>query len=202
MSTSDCLRAAISVAIGVALALALSAAGCSRRDMRDQPRSEPLEASDFFADGLASRPPVRGTVARGELEADRVLATGRSGEQFAESLPLMLNRDLLSRGQGRYNIYCAPCHGRVGDGLGMVVRRGFKQPPSFHLDRLRQAPPGYFFDVITNGFATMPSYASQIAPIDRWAIAAYIRALQLSQNATLEDVPPVERKLLEREAGR
>lgn len=192
------IRSAVRVLATFGLATAL---GC-HPEMRDQPRAEPLETSDFFADGMASRPRVAGTVARGHLDEDQVLVTGRSGDRFAETFPLPVTRDVLVRGRQRYNIYCSPCHGQVGDGLGMVVRRGFKQPPSFHIDRLRRAPPGYLFDVMTNGFATMPSYASQVPPADRWAITAYLRALQLSQNANLADVPAAERGRLEQEPAR
>jgi hypothetical protein len=165
----------------------MAALGC--QEMRDQPRLDPLEASDFFDDGVASRPLPPGTVPRGHLNQDPRFAAGRDGNRLAERFPVEVTRKMLERGQERYNIFCAVCHGRVGDGLGMVVRRGFKQPPSYHTDRLRSAPPGYFFDVMTNGFGTMPSYAAQVEPADRWAIAAYIRALQLSQNATLADFP-------------
>jgi hypothetical protein len=165
--------------------------------MRDQPRVDPLEASDFYDDGLASRPPVPGAVPRGRLDDNLHFTTGRIGTHLADTLPIPLTRELIERGQGRFNIFCAPCHGRVGDGQGMVVRRGFKQPPSFHVDRLRDAPTGYFFDVMTNGFGTMPSYAAQIPPSDRWAIAAYVRALQLSQNATIDAVPGDRRRELE-----
>jgi mono/diheme cytochrome c family protein len=170
--------------------------GC-HRDLRYQPRIDPLEKSRFFADGVGARPIPAGTVARGQLREDRTFYTGQDGEAFAASIPLPVDRALLDRGRERFNIYCAPCHGQTGDGLGMVVRRGYKQPPSFHIDRLRRAQPGYYFDVITNGFAKMPSYASQVQPADRWAIVAYIRALQLSQNATLEDVPAEVRRDLE-----
>lgn len=164
------------------LLLALGVA--CRQDMHDQPKVEPFEASDFFADGMASRAPVEGTVARGELRADDHLYRGLDAEgNFATSLPMPLTRDLLERGRERYDIFCAPCHGRTGDGDGMVVRRGFKAPESFHQERLRTSPQGYFFDVMTNGFGEMSSYASQVPVEDRWAIAAYIQALQLSRHA-------------------
>jgi len=186
---------ALRPALGLLAAL-VTVAGC--QEMRDQPRVDPLEASEFFDDGMGARPLAPGTVPRGHLGRDPHFATGRIGNQLAQSFPILVTRKVLERGQGRYNIFCAPCHGRVGDGLGMVVRRGFKQPTSFHTDRLRDAPAGYFFDVMTNGFATMPSYAVQVPPADRWAIAAYIRALQLSQNATLDAVPGERRRELER----
>jgi len=169
-----------------------------RQDMHDQPKYQPLEASDFFGDGRASRPLPPGTVARGQLRDDEHLYSGKSGNKFAEALPLAVTPDLLARGQERFNIFCSPCHGRVGAGDGMVVRRGFRHPPSFHIDRLRQEPAGYYFDVITNGFGAMQDYSAQIPVNDRWAIIAYIRALQLSQHATLSDVPEAERTQLER----
>jgi hypothetical protein len=162
--------------------------GC-RQDMHDQPRYEAFEASDFFDDGRASRPLVEGTVAQGQLHLDEAFFTGKRGETLVDSLPVPLTRDLLERGQERYNIYCSPCHDRVGTGQGMVVRRGFRRPAAFHIDRLREAPIGYFFEVITQGFGAMMDYAAQVSPEDRWAITAYIRALQLSQHATLADVP-------------
>ncbi len=187
------------VAIAVA-AVAVGSTGC-HRDLRYQPRIDPLEKSRFFADGVGARPIPAGTVARGQLKADRTFHTGIEGDQLAASFPLPVDEELLARGRERYNIYCAPCHDQAGNGLGMVVRRGYKQPPSLHIDRLRQARPGYFFDVMTNGFAKMPSYAAQVPAGDRWAIAAYIRVLQLSQNATLDDVPDEVRRELEAEPG-
>ncbi len=158
-------------------------------DMHDQPRYKPLAESRFFRDGRASRPVVEGTVARGQLHEDEHLYTGKVNGQPAAALPLELTRELLERGRERYDIFCSPCHGHAGYGDGMIVQRGLRPPPSFHIDRLRGSPPGYYFDVITNGFGTMYSYASRVAPEDRWAIIAYIRALQLSQNATPADVP-------------
>ena len=164
--------------------------------MRDQPRSDPLEASDFFADGVASRSPVPGTVARGQLKADVLLETGMVEGKLATTFPYPVTEAMLLRGRERFGIYCTPCHGQLGDGQGMVVRRGFKQPSSFHVDRLRGAPAGYFFDVMSNGFGVMSSYASQVPVADRWAIVAYIRALQRSQYATLADLPVAERERL------
>ena len=155
-------------------------AGC-HRDMYDQPKYEPLEASDFFEDGQASRPLVAGTVARGQLQLDTAFFAGKVDDQFVEQLPRPLTPSMLSRGQERYNIYCSVCHGQVGHGDGMIVRRGFRQPPSLHIDRLRGVPVGHLFDVITHGFGAMPDYAKQLPPEDRWAVVAYIRALQLSQ---------------------
>ncbi|HEV8238107.1 MAG TPA: cytochrome c [Thermoanaerobaculia bacterium] len=167
--------------------------GC-RQDMHDQPRYEPLEASKFFADGMASRQLPEGTVARGHLGEDVAFSTGKdaAGNVVAE-LPMPATRQLLERGHQRFDVYCSPCHGRLGDGQGMAVRRGFKQPPSFHDDRLVNSPVGYYFDVMTHGFGVMPSYAPSIPPEDRWAIAAYVRALQLSQRAHLADLEPTDR---------
>jgi len=183
------------------LVLALLAAAC-RQQMDDQPRYEPLEASRFFPDGQSSRPRVEGTVARGELHADAALYTGKTGGRLVEKLPVPLTADLLARGRERYDIYCSPCHDRVGTGKGMIVRRGYREPPSLHIERLRQAPAGHFFDVMTSGFGAMPAYAHQVAVRDRWAIVAYIRALQRSQRATLADVPAAERQALETEGPR
>jgi mono/diheme cytochrome c family protein len=171
---------------------AILCAGC-HQDMYDQPRYEPLEASTFFADGMSARPAVPGTVARGQLNEDAAFFTGRDNGQFVAALPLEVDRALLERGRQRFNIYCAPCHARTGTGDGMIVRRGFRQPPSLHSPRLQNAPAGHYFDVMTNGFGAMPSYRVQIEARDRWAIVAYIRVLQMSQNATLEDVPQEER---------
>ena len=177
------------------LLLALLGTGC-RQDMHDQPKYEALEASDFFSDGRSARPIVEGTVARGHLNEDTLLFQGKLNGKPAEVFPFPITLQDLDRGQERYNIYCTPCHDRLGNGEGMVVRRGFRRPPSYHIDRLRQAPPGYLFDVITNGFGALQDYSAQIAVRDRWAIVAYIRALQLSQNARLTDVPESERNSL------
>lgn len=180
------------------LAMLLCAAltgGCN--DMADQPRYEPLEPSSFFDDGTSARPPVTGTVARGALEDDDAYHRGRDGRGFVDQIPVPVTMPLLLRGQERYDIHCAPCHSRLGDGLGMIVRRGFPQPPTFHADRLRQAPAGHLFDVITNGYGKMLPYAAQVDVEDRWAIIAYIRALQLSQNAEIENLPDDDRRLLE-----
>jgi len=172
-------------------------AGC-RQDMHDQPRYEPLEASTFFEDGRASRPAVPGTVARGQLRTDTHLYTGKVQGTVVDTLPFPVTPALLARGRERYEIYCVPCHDRTGQGQGIVVQRGFRRPPSLHIDRLREAPIGHFFDVMSNGFGAMMDYAAQVAPPDRWAIAAYIRALQLSQYATLADVPPAMQQQLQR----
>jgi hypothetical protein len=180
---------------GVALAAALLGGGC-RLDMHDQPKYTPLRESDFFPDQRASRAPVEGTVARGLLNDDELLHTGKIGGQPAAEFPFPVTREVLDRGRERFDIFCSPCHGRTGAGDGMIVRRGYRQPPTYHQDRLRQVPPGYFVDVMTNGFGAMPDYRSQVPPRDRWAIAAYVRALQLSADATLSDVPPERRNEL------
>jgi mono/diheme cytochrome c family protein len=179
------------------LALALGAAAC-RQDMHDQPKLEPLEHSAFFADGRASRPVQEGTVARGQFFENTTWATGKTADgQLLLSSPVPVTRALLDRGQQRYDIYCSPCHARTGNGTGMIVQRGYRKPPSFHEERLRQAPDGHFFDSISNGFGVMPKYAAQVPIADRWAIVAYVRALQLSQHATLADVPAANRPALD-----
>jgi len=162
--------------------------GC-RQDMHDQPRFKPLLQSDFFADLRSARLPVQGTVARGQLHEDSYFYSGKLGNNPGDYMPFPVTEQVLARGQQRFNIYCAPCHSRLGDGNGMIPQRGFRHPPSYHDERLRKAPLGYFFDVMTNGFGAMSDYASQIPVRDRWCIVAYIRALQLSQGATLADVP-------------
>ena len=168
-----------------------------QQKMAVQPSYRPLQKSDFFPDERASRPLVEGTVARGELHEDAQLYEGRVDGKLAETFPFPITKEVLERGQERFNIFCAPCHDRVGTGQGMIVRRGYLAPPSYHTDRLRTASVGHFFQVITHGFGVMPDYAAQISPKDRWAIIAYIRALQLSQNAKLTDVPEGERRQLE-----
>jgi hypothetical protein len=176
--------------------VSLFAAGC-RQDMQDQPKYIPLRPTDFFGDGRSARPLIAGTVARGHLNDDDLFNTGKSADgKFSDEFPFPVTKDIVLRGQQRFNIYCTPCHDRNGTGDGMAVRRGFRHPPSYHIDRLRQVPNGYIFDVITNGFGAMPTYAAQIAPADRWAIVSYIRALQMSQTATLDDVPPEARNQL------
>jgi mono/diheme cytochrome c family protein len=167
----------------------IAAAGC-RQDMHNQPKYRGLRPSTFFADGSSARPLVEGTVARGTLQDDEAFFTGKIDKVAVKEFPFAVDEALVNRGQDRYNIYCSPCHDKTGGGNGMVIQRGFKrQPPSYHIDRLRQADVGYFFDVITNGFGAMSDYKTQIAPRDRWAIVAYIRALQLSQHAAASDVP-------------
>jgi hypothetical protein len=171
--------------------------------MHDQPRFKPYAPTAFFGDERSARPLVDGTVARGHLEADALLYTGKAGNDFADAFPFAVDRAVLRRGAERYEIFCTPCHGRVGRGDGMVVRRGFRnKPPSFHEERLRGKPAGYFYDVISNGFGAMQDYAAQIPDVrDRWAIVAYLRALQLSQNARIEEVPPATRARLEAGPG-
>lgn len=176
--------------------IAIAAAGC-RQDMHDTPRVEAYEATDAFPDGSGNRTPVEGTVARGHLDDDELLYTGKVDGQLADEFPFPVTKAVLERGQERFNIYCSPCHSKIGDGNGMIVKRGYQQAQSFHTEKLRNAPPGHFFDVITNGFGAMPAYAPQIAPDDRWRIAAYVRALQLSESAKLDDVPAADRRALE-----
>ncbi len=185
----------ISVPVAVSLLL-LAAVGC-RQDMHDQPKYKPLAASDFFPDGRAARPIPADTVSRDGLRDDEELYTGKLGGKLVETFPVPITRQVLLRGQERFNIFCSPCHGPTGDGRGIVVRRGFPQPNAYHIERLRKSPPGYFFDVITNGFGRMQDYSAQIPVRDRWAIVAYVRVLQRSQDATLADVPPDERARLE-----
>ena len=178
--------------IGLSCLLAcasLPLANC-RSDMQEMPYQRPLVESDFYADRRSARPIIPTTVARGHLDADTYFYTGKIGSNDGDYLPMPVTPELMARGQQRFNIYCSPCHGEAGDGNGMIVQRGYKHPPSYHIERLRRAPIGYFFDVMTNGFGAMPDYSEQVPAADRWAIAAYIRALQLSQNATAADVPP------------
>jgi mono/diheme cytochrome c family protein len=166
-------------------ACAVLLAGCSlKQDMALQPKNRPLSPSDFFSDGRSERPLVENTVARGSF-VNEALFAGKDSNAF----PLPVAQELLERGEGRYKIFCTPCHGLQGDGNGMVVMRGMKHPPTFHQDRLRQSPNGYFYDVITNGFGAMYGYSAQINPRDRWAIVAYVRALQLSRNAKIAELP-------------
>jgi hypothetical protein len=177
--------------------LCVMAAAC-RQDMHDAPRYEPLEASTFFADGRSARTFVPNTVARGTLREDEHLYQGTIDGQLSDMFPMPVTAEMMARGRERYNVFCAPCHGRTGQGNGIVVRRGFRAPPSFHDERLRAAPVGYYVNVETNGFGAMPDYTAQVPVEDRWAIAAYIRALQLSQLARLSDVPPDRRTELEK----
>jgi mono/diheme cytochrome c family protein len=185
----------LSAAFGVLLSVSC------RVDMHVQPKYRPLDPSPFFDDQRSERPVIPGTVARGQLRIDEHLYTGKVNGDLADSFPFPIGRQDLERGRQRYDIYCTPCHGYLGDGRGMIVQRGFPAPPSYHIDRLRKAPVGHFFDVITNGYGTMHSYAARVQPEDRWRIAAYIRALQLSQDATLNDVPEEDRTKLTQGTG-
>jgi mono/diheme cytochrome c family protein len=178
------------------VAVWVACAGC-KPQMGDQPRYEAYEASDFFPDGAAMRPLPAHTVARGHLQADDIFFTGMRNGKLVAEIPGQITTAMIERGRERFNIHCAVCHGLSGAGDGMIVQRGFPTPPSFHGDRLRAAPAGHFFDVITRGYGVMYPYASRVPPEDRWAIVAYVRAIQLSQNATLADVPATERGKLE-----
>jgi mono/diheme cytochrome c family protein len=191
----------ISASVLVAVALcAMAFSGCDeaiRQDMANQPKNRPESPSDFFADGRSVRPLIENTVARGSIDNDVYNVT----KDFAGFPPaLKVNEKLLRRGQERYKIFCAPCHGLQGDGQGMIAMRGMKHPPSYHIDRMRQAPNGYFYDVMTNGFGAMYSYSERITPSDRWAIIAYVRALQLSRNIKAADLPPDLRQQLDHPA--
>ncbi len=167
-----------------------------RQKMANQARYDPLEPSNFFADGMSARPRLAGTVARGELVTDPYMETGKINGQDGDGFPFPVTAEVLNRGEERFNIYCSECHGRLGDGNGMIPSRGFRRPPSYHTETLRAAKTGHFFDVMTNGFGAMPPYSTMVPVRDRWAIAAYIRALQLSRTATLNDVPVSERSKL------
>ena len=167
--------------------------------MHNQHKIEPLEASDFFADGQGARPLPAHTVARGDLREGFAYTGLDAANKPVDQLPFPVTREVLRRGQERFNIYCSPCHDRLGTGRGMIVRRGFKQPTSYHIPRLRSAPVGYFFNVMTEGFGVMPSYAPQVSVADRWKFAAYIRVLQYSQNARLADLPPADRQKVEQQ---
>jgi len=181
-------------------AIAISLSGC-RLDMHIQPKYLPEEPTDFFGDGRSERPPVAGTVARGQLRLDELLYTGKINGVEADEFPFPITRADLERGRQRYNIYCTPCHDYTGSGDGMIVERGMPHPPSYHIQRLREAPAGHFFAVMTNGFGAMYSYASRVDPADRWRIAAYIRVLQLSRNAAIGDVPEAERANLTQQSA-
>lgn len=177
-------------ALALAAVLAAGALGACRQDMHDQPKYEPYEASRFFRDAASARPLPPGTVARGQLREDEAYYTGYTrDDRLVRTIPVEVTRRTLERGRETFEAFCAPCHDRAGTGRGMIVRRGFKQPPTYHQDRLRNEADGYFFDVITNGFGQMPSYAHQIPVEDRWAVVAYVRALQLSQHARLAELP-------------
>lgn len=176
----------------MALPLILLLSAC-RQDMQDQPKYKPLGASRFFADGREARPIPAGTIARDELNNTDSFHTGAENGAFLDTIPLKVDSKLLHRGQERFDIYCSPCHGRTGDGNGMVAQRGVKIPADFHTDRLRTVPPGYIYQVIKNGYGAMGDYGDQIPVNDRWAIVAYVRALQLSRDATMNDVPADQR---------
>lgn len=202
-------------AIAASVLVCCSAAGCVQQEMANQPRYKPLSASTVFANGAASRPQVPGTVARGELQDDDAFFTGKSAGKFVTVIPARALKDrtmseLLRRGQERFNVFCSHCHGEMGGGsggsdemrtlVGMVVQRGFPMPPTFHQPRLRDAPDGHFFDVITNGLGRMPAHGYLIPAEDRWAIVAYIRALQLSQNAQSDELARVDVEALNAKA--
>jgi hypothetical protein len=192
------MRISASLLIGAALG-AMVFSGCDmalRQDMADQPKNRPQSPSEFFADGRSERPLVENTVAHGAVEDD-VYNVSKDYAGF----PLPLNEKLLQRGEDRYKVFCTPCHGLQGDGIGMAALRGMKHPPSYHIDRLRQVPNGYLYDVMSNGFGSMYSYGERIAPRDRWAIIAYVRALQLSRNARASDLPESLRQRLDRESS-
>jgi mono/diheme cytochrome c family protein len=188
------MKISASLLLGAALC---ALAGCDeaiRQDMANQPKNRPESPSDFFSDGRSVRPLIENTVARGSIANDAYNVP----KDFAGFPPAVkINEKLLNRGEDRYKIFCTPCHGLQGDGLGMIAARGMRHPPSYHIDRLRQAPNGYFYDVMTNGYGAMYSYSERIPPPDRWAIVAYIRALQLSRNAKVADLPPDLRQRLE-----
>ena len=163
-------------------------AGC-RQDMHNQPKFYPQRGTNFYADGRSARPQVENTVARGQLHEDSYFYTGLVNGVEGTTMPFPVTADVLARGQERYNVFCTPCHSRVGNGYGMIVQRGYSKAGNFHTARLNSAPLGHFFNVITNGYGSMPDYSSQLKPDERWAVVAYVKALQLSQNAQLGDVP-------------
>lgn len=193
-------RAPVPSVLAIALLGALGA-GC-RQDMHDQPKVKPQSESAFYPDGRGGRPLEAGTVARSGAFGATPFLTGKQDGQPVRVAPMAVSDAVLARGRERYDVFCSPCHDRVGTGQGMIVQRGYRRPPSFHLERLRQEADGYFFDTITNGFGVMPKYAQQVPVADRWAITLYIRALQLSQGATLADVPDAERARLATAEGR
>jgi mono/diheme cytochrome c family protein len=189
-------RVWVSAAKCAIVALLAVGAGACRVDMHVQPKVKVDDPSSFFPDGRGNRPEVPDTVPRGHARTDELLYTGRVNGVAVDQFPFPITAKVLERGHERFNIYCTPCHDYTGSGHGMIVQRGFPPPPSYHTDRLRQAPAGHFFEVMTDGYGAMYSYASRITPEDRWAIVAYIRALQLSQHATLNDVPASEQQQL------
>jgi len=194
------LAASVYLPLATLLAAIALTVAC-RLDMHVQPRYNPMDGSSFFDDGRSARPVIPGTVARGQLRTGDGFYTGMVDGKELDAFPFPVTRDVLRRGQERFNIYCTPCHDRLGTGHGMIVQRGFPQPPSYHIDRLRQAPVGHFVNVIANGYGTMYSYASRVEPRDRWAIAAYIRALQFSQNVSVSDLNQDDRQKLQNVQG-
>lgn len=180
---------------GMMVLLLVMASGC-RKGMVENGKVKPLERSDFFSNGMTARQPVEGTVARGEFNADTAYFQGEIDGRLVTGFPMPVTLELLKRGQERFDIFCSACHGRTGSGNGMIVQRGFPAPPTYHQERLRDVPPGYLFGVMTRGYGVMYSYAGRVPPADRWAIAAYIRALQYSQNARWNDVPESEQNHL------
>ncbi|HEU5179422.1 MAG TPA: cytochrome c [Candidatus Polarisedimenticolia bacterium] len=196
--TEEWLVAAARMGLAAAVVVVAMLSGGCRQKMADQPSYRPLQESDFWPDGRSSRAPVPGTVARGQLREDEAWFTGKRGTEFVNLVPRPVTREMLQRGRERYDIFCSPCHDRLGNGQGMVVRRGFPPPPSLHIDRLREARPGYVFDVITRGFGRQAEMASQIPVEDRWAITAYLKVLQFSQHAPLSVVPAADRPLLDK----
>jgi len=178
--------------------LSLFALTACRQDMQDQPKFIPLRPTTFFADGRSERPLIDGTVARGHLNDDVAFYTGMGPDgKPVDTFPFPITKDVMARGQQRFDVYCAPCHDRTGDGNGMIVRRGYKKPPAYWSPEVMARSNGFIYDVITRGFGAMPDYAAQIPPRDRWAIVAYVRALQASETATINDVPPEERPKME-----
>lgn len=176
------------ILLGLSAALTLFTAAC-RQDMHNQPRYKPLAYTQFFGDARSARPTIDDTVARGQLRIDTARYTGKENGKDINYFPIQITPADIKRGQERFNIYCSPCHGMTGEGNGMIVRRGLRQPPSYYDDRLRDAPVGHFFDVMTNGYGAMYSYASRVASDDRWRIAAYIRTLQASVPAGAQGSP-------------
>ncbi len=181
------------------VAAALTLTAC-RQDMHNQPRYKSLAGSAFFADGRSARPAIEGTVARGQLRLDEARFTGRTNGVEVNAFPFAITRADLERGRQRFDIYCSPCHGRLGNGQGMIVKRGFKAPPSYLSDRVMKAPLGHYFDVVTNGFGAMPSYAARVTVDDRWRVIAYVKTLQFAQSAAVEDVAPGKRPELDKTA--
>ena len=187
------------IVMGAVLSMicALLLASC-RQEMADTGRIQPMDSSEFFKDGRMARSQPLGTVARNQLRDNEQLYTGMQHSKLSPTFPFEITEPILKRGKERFNIYCAPCHDGAGTGHGIAVQRGFQHgPETFHQQRLRDAAPGYFYQAISNGFGMMNGYAAQISPNDRWAIVAYIRALQLSENAVAKDLPDLDRQKLE-----